>query len=89
MEIKKDINRYFRSSSFPLVIFLFAKGEQITGVNPTDNPSKKEFCFVRTNRLDELCEIYKFGKDEDIELLVPIRLVEQARRQLLDRLNDG
>ncbi|MDO8430177.1 MAG: hypothetical protein Q7S73_02320 [bacterium] len=89
MEIKKDSDRYFRSSSFPLAVFLFARGEQIAGINHTDNPNKKEFAFVHTDRLNELCEIYKFGKDEDVELLVPIRLVEQARRQLLDRLNDA
>ena len=89
IEIKKDKNRYFRSSSFPLAVFLFTKGEQIAGINPTENPNKKEFAFVKTDRLDELVEIFKFGENDDPELLVPIRLVEQARRQLLDRLNDG
>lgn len=89
MKIKKGAYRYFRSSSFPLALFLFAKGEQIAGINPTENPSKKEFAFVRTNRLDELCEIYKFGDNNDPELLIPIRLVEQARRKLLNCLNDG
>ncbi len=89
MENKKDTNRYFRNSSFPLAVFLFVKGEQVAGINPTENPNKKEFAFVKTDRLDELVEIYKFGKDDDIELLVPIRLVEQARRQLMDRLSGG
>lgn len=86
MKIKKD--RYFRISSLSLAVFLLAKGEQVAGVNPTDNPSKKEFVFVKTDRLEELVEIYKFGENDDIDLLASIRLFEQARRQLLDRLNE-
>ena len=89
IEIKKDKNRYFRSSSFPLAVFLFSKGEQIVGISPTENPGKKEFAFIKTDRLEELVEIFKFGENDDPELLVSIRLVEQARRQLMDRLNDG
>ena len=84
--MKKD--RYFRSASFPLVTFLFTKGEQIAGVNPTDNPRKKEFAFVITPRLEELVDLYKFGDRKDPDLLVNVRLYEQARNDLLDRLND-
>lgn len=83
-----NINRYYRSSSFPLVVYLFAKGEQIAGVNPTDNPSKKEFAFVSSPRLEELVDLWKYGDRNDPELLVPAHLYEQSRRELLDRLND-
>ena len=89
MDIKIDRDgRYFRSSSFPIVVFLFCKGEQVAGVNPTDNPTKKEFAFVLTPRLSELVELYKFGDRTAPELLVNVHLYEQGRRQLLDRLND-
>ena len=89
MEIKTDRdNMYFRSSSFPIVVFLFCKGEQVAGVNPTYNPTKKEFAFISTPRLEELVELYKFGDKNDTELLVNVHLYEQGRRQLLDRLND-
>lgn len=84
--MKQD--RYYRSSSFPLVAFLFAKGEQVAGINPTDNPSKKEFAFVSSPRLEELAHIYQFGDRSDPELLVHARLYEQGRRELLDRLNN-
>ena len=85
MKIDKD--RYFRSSSFPLVAFLFAKGEQVAGIFPTENPSKKEFSFVSSPHLEELAHIYQFGDRNDPELLVLARLYEQGRRELLDRLN--
>ncbi len=81
-------DRYYRSSSFPLVAFLFAKGEQVAGINPTDNPSKKEFSFISSPRLEELVELFKFGERRDPELLVSVHLYEQARRELLDRLNN-
>lgn len=80
-------NRYYKSSSFPLVVFLFCKSEQVAGINPTDNPSKKEFSFVLTPRLEELVDLYKFGDRNDPELLVPVHFYEQARRELLDKLN--
>ena len=81
-------DRYFKSSSFPIVAFLFSKGEQVAGINPTDNPSKKEFTFVSRPRLEELVELYKFGDRNDTELLVSAHAYEQSRRELLDRLND-
>ncbi len=84
--MKQD--RYFKSASFPLVAFLFAKGEQVAGINPTDNPTKKEFSYILTPRLQELVDLYKFGDRNDPELLVNVYLYEQGRRQLLDRLND-
>lgn len=86
--MEKNSDRYFRSTSFPLVVFLFTKGEQVAGINPTDNPPKKEFAFVTNPRLEELVSLYKFGDRNDPELLVSAQLYEQARRQLMDRLND-
>lgn len=88
MKIKKDKDRYARITALNMAVFLLAKDEQIAGINPTDKKGQKEFVFVKTDRLDELMEIYKFGDGDDPELLAPIRLFEQARRQLLDRLNE-
>lgn len=81
-------HRYFYSSSFPLIAFLFTKGEQIADINPTDDPRRKEFAFVKTPRLEELVNLYRFGNKNDPELLVSVRLYEQARRELLAKLND-
>jgi hypothetical protein len=83
-----NTDRYFRSTSFPLVAFLFTKGQQIAAINVTDNPSKKEFSFMLTPILEELVELFKFGDRDDPQLLVNVHSYEQARRELLDRLND-
>ncbi len=81
-------DRYFRSSSFTLTAFLFSKGEQVTGINQTNNPSRKEFAFLLTPRLEELIDLYQFGDKDDLELFVNVNTYEQSRRQLLDRLNN-
>ena len=83
-----DKNRYYKSTSFPLVAFLFTKGKQIAGINETETINKKEFAFVLTPDLEELVELFKFGDRDDPELLVSVHSYEQARRELLDRLND-
>jgi len=88
MEIKTDKERYYRDSSFPIALFLYAKGEMIAGVNPADRPGVKEFAFPRTPRLEELLQKYKFGDRNDPSLLVQVHTYEQARRELLDLLND-
>jgi len=41
IKMKKDSDRYFRTSSFPLATFLFAKSEQIAGINETEEKGKK------------------------------------------------
>jgi hypothetical protein len=56
------------------------------GVNSTDDPDKKEFALVRTDTLEELIDLYKWGSRDDPRLLVPVHTYEQARRELLDVL---
>jgi hypothetical protein len=86
--MKKDIDRYFKTSSFPLVNFLFAKGIQIEGIESVDRLGKKSFTFMRSERLEELINLYKFGDKSDADLLVQVHVYEQTRRELLERLND-
>jgi hypothetical protein len=38
--------------------------------------------------LEDLVEKYKFGERNDADLLVPVHKYEQARNELLDRLNE-
>lgn len=89
MKTKTDQERYYRQSSLPFTTFLLAKGGQIAGINPTDEPGKKSFCFVRTPELEGLIYAYQFGDKDDEKLSVNARDYEQARRQLLDLLKNG
>ena len=86
METKSE-TRYFRTTSLSLSIFLFAKDQQIAGIDYVSGSIKKEFAFVSSPYLEELVEKYKFAKHDDEDLLVSVRVYEQARNSLLDRLN--
>lgn len=85
--MKKDTEKYYRTSGLNIAVFLYANNYQIAGINAV-NGSQKEFVFINSPSLEELVEIYKFGSKNDERLLVGIHEVEQARRELLDRLND-
>lgn len=80
-------DKYFRTQKFNLSTFLYTKNQVIVGVN-TLAPKLKEFAFLRSEALEELIEVYKFGDKNDPRLLVPIRTYEQARDELLDMLKD-
>jgi alpha-D-ribose 1-methylphosphonate 5-triphosphate synthase subunit PhnH len=84
--MERDI--HFRTSQFPLAAFLYTKNHQVAGINFTDEPGRKEFAFVVTPELEQLVEKFKYGSRSDPDLLVEVHAYEQARRDLLDRLND-
>jgi hypothetical protein len=80
-------DKYFRTTNLTLSVFLYANGQKITGINSV-NKDQKEFAFLETSMLEELIDLYKFGDKDDERLLVQVHVYEQARRELLDRLND-
>ncbi len=85
--MKKDGDRYFYTSNFPVAVFLCAKNQQVVNVYPLGR-EQKEFVFVRSSRLEELEYKYKFGDKHDEDLLIQVHLYEQARRELLNLLKD-
>lgn len=85
--MRTDTERYYRTTSLPLAIYLYTKDQQVAGVDCISDTRKKEFAFVLTPRLEELAQKYKFGERNDQDLLVSVHLYELARNELLDRLN--
>lgn len=83
--MKKE--KRFETSSFPLATYLYSKNQQFTAVEPTDDPGRSAFVFLQTDQLLDLVRLYKFGDRGDPGLLVEVHAYEQARRDLLDRLN--
>ncbi len=81
--------RYFRTSSFPLTVFLYAKGFPIVGMTADPYTRTIVFAFRKTARLEELVELYRYGPYTDPDLEVSARVYEQARREIeaLKRLN--
>ena len=89
MKLKINKDKHFRTCNFQIAAFLYSKEQQLVDIVPSYNPSQKEFVFTKTSELDALVDKYKFGDKTDNDLLVSVHSYEQARRQLLDRLNDA
>ncbi|MDO8451324.1 MAG: hypothetical protein Q7S76_00460 [bacterium] len=87
MEVKNRDDKYVRTSSLPLATFLFACEQKIAGIRPLDG-KKREIVFVKTPRLEELVDKFKFGERGDKDVLVDARLHERARQELLDRVHE-
>lgn len=88
MRLIKDPKKYFYTSSLTLAAFLYAKGEKMGEIIPVHGQeNKKEFVFLKTLRLEELTQKYRFGEYDDSDLLVSVHLYERTRNELLDRLN--
>ncbi|MCX6717727.1 MAG: hypothetical protein NTU76_03580 [Candidatus Taylorbacteria bacterium] len=85
--MKKDKDKYVRTTNLNVAVFLFTNNQQISGINPINN-EQKEFAFIKTDYLEELIYLYKFANKDDERLLVPVHKYEQARRELLERLRD-
>jgi hypothetical protein len=83
----KNIDRYIRTTNLNHAIFLYTKDQPISGINSI-NEDQKEFVFVKTDTLEELVWLYRYGDRDDERLMVQVHKYEQARRELLDRLND-
>lgn len=75
-------DRYFRTNSFNLAAFLFAKGFEIAGVDKTTNPRRAEFVFVNSIELETLAHEFNFAIDASSEILVNARTLFSAIKQL-------
>ena len=78
----------FRTASLALATYLCAKDQQVVGISPTENHSRKEFVFTSDSRLEELAHAYKFGDRNHPDLQVQVHKYDQCRNELLDRLNE-
>ena len=88
MKLRVDAEKYFRTTSLTLATFLCVKDQQIVGIDFASDSTKKEFSFLTSPRLEDLVSLYKFGERDSEDLLVPVHKYEQARNELLDRLNE-
>jgi hypothetical protein len=80
-------DKYVRSTNLNLVTFLYANDQQIIGINPV-NGNQKEFVLIKTDYLEEMIDLYKWGDKDDERLLVSVHKYEMARKELMDRLKN-
>lgn len=79
-------NRYFRTTSFYISAFLFAKGLELVNIDKTTDPKKARFVFVDSLEREFLLESFNFGKENDPEVMIDARKLIMAIKMLKDKL---
>ena len=85
MKIKIDRGKYFRSTHFDLVVFLFAKEMDLAGIEPIDE-RRYEFAFIDTPERETLVGAFTFGKENDPLVMVDARKILFATKNLKNKL---
>lgn len=83
----KNINnkdKYFRSSSFPLTCFLFAKGSVLVNVDKTLDPRRYQFVFINSPELQKLVHVFNFSLEDESDTLVDARKVIASVKKIKD-----
>ncbi len=78
-------NQYYKTASFYTSVFLIIKNCELVGVEGMTD-SKKIFVFNKTPKLQELVQVFNFGKEEDDLALVDARKIGSAIKKLKNAL---
>lgn len=78
--------RYFRTSSFPTAVFLFASKIELANIDKISNPKRATFVFVNCPELEDLLQAFNYGQENDPSVMVDVRKVLLATRQLKEKL---
>lgn len=84
--MNKNIDKYFKTSSFYLAAFLFAKGLELVNVDKTTDSKRAYFVFVDTPIRESLVGVFNYAKEDDPEALVDARKIVQAVKTLKEKL---
>ena len=88
MKIKneKQKDRYFRTSSFYVAAFLFAKGLEMVNVDKITNPKRAQFVFIDIAERELWLDSFNFAKENSPEVVIDARRFVTAIRVLKDKL---
>ncbi len=78
--------KYYRTTSFYLASFLFAKGIELVNLDRT-NPRRCVFIFLNSPETESLVSFFNFAKDESPEISVDARKFIFATKLLKDKLH--
>lgn len=87
----RDINsnkgeRYFRTESFYLSAFLFAKGLELANIDSTIDPKRSQFIFIDTPEREILTQNYSFSREDSPGVMIDARKFATAIKALKDKL---
>lgn len=83
--------RYFRTSSFYVAAFLFAKGQTLVNIDKLADPNLKraQFVFLDSPERELLLHDYNFAQEDSPETLIDFRKAVTAIKTLKDKLYQG
>ncbi len=82
----KQENKYFRTASFYLAVFLLVKGLELVNIDRTNNAQKAQFVFIDSPEREFWLEAFNFAKENSPEVMVDARKFVMAIRMLKDKL---
>jgi len=82
---KNQDNKYFRTTSFYIAAFLFAKGLELVDIDSTDSKRCK-FVFLDIPQREKFLEVFNFGKENSSGAMIDARKFVMAIKMLKDKL---
>ena len=79
-------NKYFKTTTFYLAAFLFAKGLELVSVDKITDSRRAYFVFVDSPLRELWVERFNFGKEDDQEVMVDVRKMVTAVKTLKEKL---
>lgn len=81
-------DRYYRTSSFYLAAFLFAKNAELVNIDRSDE-KRSQFVFVDNPELETMVSEFNYGRDGSLGALVDVRRLVFAIKSLKEKLYNG
>lgn len=79
-------DKYFRTTSFYVATFLFAKGLELVDIDRTADPKRARFVFINSPERELWLESFNFGKENTPEVMIDARKFVMAIKTLKDKL---
>ena len=82
---KDQPKNYFRTTSFYVSAFLFAKGLELVDIDRS-NPQRSQFVFKDSPQRESLINAFNFAKEDSPEVAIDARQFVMAIKMLKDKL---
>ena len=79
-------DRYYRTSSFNIATFLFAKGCELVNIDRLSHEKRATFVFINSPEIEQLVYDFSFGKEDKENLMVDVRKIVYAIKQVKEKL---
>ena len=81
-----ESQNYYRTSSFYIACFLYVNDIDLVNIVDTSDPKRKEFVFKDNGDIDILVNKFNFSSENDPNLVMDIRKIFSAIKELKEKL---